>query len=57
MDSPFGVLEVFHWNHDWNNYKYPDARSREKDAALMKKAHVSWVRMDFLWQEIEPRRG
>jgi hypothetical protein len=22
-DSPFGVLEFLHWNHVWNNYKYP----------------------------------
>jgi len=57
MDSPFGVLEFFHWNHEWNNYKYPDARSRERDVILMKKAGISWVRMDFLWQEIEPSPG
>jgi len=53
-DSPFGVLEFLPWNHPWNNYKYPDEESLEKVVKLMKLAGVSWVRMDFLWDEIEP---
>lgn len=57
MDSPFGVLEFLHWNHDWNSYKYPDQPLLDKTAALMKEAGVSWVRQDFLWQEIEAERG
>lgn len=54
MQSPFGVLEFLHWNHPWNNYKYPDKASREKTIALMKEAGIEWVRIDFLWNEIEP---
>jgi len=57
MDSPFGVLEFPHWNHSWNNYKYPDQGSLEKAAALMQEAGIAWLRMDFLWQEIEPEQG
>lgn len=56
-ESPFGVLEFLPWNADWNNYKYPDRRSLERAVALMKEAGISWVRMDFLWEEIEPRQG
>ncbi|MDD5254691.1 MAG: family 1 glycosylhydrolase [Candidatus Omnitrophica bacterium] len=57
MNSPFGVLEFLHWNHSWNNYKYPDLQSLERSVSLMKKAGICWVRMDFLWQEIEPQQG
>lgn len=53
-DSPFGVLEFLPWNHSWNKYKYPDRKSLEKVASLMRQAGVSWVRMDFIWQDIEP---
>jgi hypothetical protein len=56
-DSPFGVLEFLHWNHSWNNYKYPDAKSLKKAISLMKEAGIAWVRMDFLWDEIEPKKG
>ncbi len=55
--SPFGVLEFLHWNHSWNNYKYSSLRDIEKAAALMKEAGVAWVRMDFLWDEVEPKEG
>lgn len=55
MQSPFGVLEFLHWNHSWNNYKYSCRKDLEKAIALMKEAGVAWVRMDFLWEEIEPQ--
>lgn len=57
MHNPFGVLEFLHWNHPWNNYKYSCVADIEKVAKLMKEAGVGWVRMDFLWEEIEPREG
>lgn len=56
-DSPFGVLEFLHWNHSWNNYKYPDEKALKKVINLMKEAGVAWVRVDFLWDEIEPQAG
>jgi hypothetical protein len=56
-DSPFGVLEFLHWNHCWNNYKYPGERELKKVIALMKDAGVSIVRVDFLWGDIEPVPG
>ncbi|MFA5090779.1 MAG: family 1 glycosylhydrolase [Candidatus Omnitrophota bacterium] len=55
--SRFGVLEFLHWNHPWNNYKYPSEESLVKAVTLMKEAGVGWVRMDFLWQDIEPEKG
>lgn len=56
-DSPFGTLEFLSWDHSWNNYKYPNERSLKKVFALMKEAGVMWVRMDFLWEDIEPCQG
>lgn len=57
MNNPFGVLEFLQWNHSWNSYKYASAADREKSIELMKEAGVGWVRMDFLWQDIEPKEG
>ncbi len=57
QDSPFGVLEFLHWNHQWNNFKYASPDQMERVVALMKEAGVSWVRMDFVWDDIEPNQG
>ena len=57
MHSPFGAFEFLHWNHNWNNYKYSSKEDLEKAVALMKEAGVGWVRMDFLWSDIEPEQG
>ncbi|MCX5696285.1 MAG: cellulase family glycosylhydrolase [Candidatus Omnitrophica bacterium] len=57
MNNPFGVLEFLHWNHPWNNYKYSSPAHWQKVIKLMKEAGVGWVRMDFLWQDIEPKEG
>lgn len=57
MQNPFGVLEFLNWNHPWNNYKYHSKKELEQVVSLMKKAGVGWVRMDFLWEDIEPREG
>jgi polysaccharide biosynthesis protein PslG len=56
-DSPFGVLEFLHWNDSWNNYKYPQEDSLRQAVSLMKEAGIGWVRVDFLWQLIEPEQG
>jgi len=56
-NSPFGVLEFLHWDHAWNNHKYPDEKSLKRSIGLMKKAGVSWVRVDILWSDIEPQPG
>jgi len=57
MDNPFGALEFLHWSHPWNKYKYSCREDRLKIIKLMKEAHVGWLRMDFLWEDIEPRQG
>jgi len=46
-----------HWNHAWNNYQYSDRKALEKTISLMKEAGVGSVRLDFLWQDIEPVQG
>ncbi|MDD5692559.1 MAG: beta-galactosidase [Candidatus Omnitrophica bacterium] len=57
FDNPFGVLEFLHWNHSWNNYKYASIRDLERSISLMQEAGVGWVRVDFLWEDIEPEEG
>lgn len=57
MDSPFGVLEFLHWNHAWNSYKYSCPNDINKTVRLMKEAGVGFVRMDFLWEDIEPKQA
>ncbi len=57
MRNPFGVLEFLHWNHPWNKYKYPTDEELKKAIELMQEAGTGWVRMDFLWQDIEPQAG
>jgi len=57
QDNPFGALEFLHWNHSWNNYKYPSERELVKSISLMREAGVGWVRLDFLWGDIEPEQG
>ncbi|MFA7283620.1 MAG: beta-galactosidase [Candidatus Omnitrophota bacterium] len=57
QDNPFGVLEFLHWNHSWNNYKYPGEKEIKKAVSLMRSAGAGWVRLDFLWEDIEPSEG
>ncbi len=57
LTNPFGVLEFLHWNHEWNHYKYSNYKELDKAVSLMKQAGVGWVRMDFLWSDIEPHEG
>lgn len=54
--SPFGVLDFLAWDHDWNQHHY-DADKVEKAVKMMKEAGVGFVRMDFLWDDIEPSYG
>jgi hypothetical protein len=57
QDSPYGVLEFLCWHHPWNNNHYPSRSSIERSVTLMKKCGIGMVRMDFLWQDIEPAAG
>jgi hypothetical protein len=57
LDNPFGVLEFLHWNHSWNNHKYENIKDLERSISLMQEAGVGWVRLDFLWGDIEPEQG
>lgn len=54
--DPFGALEFLCWNHSWNNYKYSH-KELERVVTLMKECGVSFVRFDFLWNDIEPIQG
>ena len=52
--QPFGVLAFLPWKHDWNNEKYTEDEDLKKAVKLLKEVNVAFVRMDFLWQDIEP---
>ena len=54
--NPFGVLEFLSWDHPWNSNKY-DKQGLERIVKLMKEAGVTFVRVDFLWQDMEPQEG
>jgi polysaccharide biosynthesis protein PslG len=56
-NSRFGILEFLYWNHDWNKYQYASEAELRRAVAMMKKAGVGILRMDFLWQDIEPQEG
>jgi len=52
--SPYGVLDFLIWDHEWNYYHYDTMRKIEQSADLMKEAGIGFVRIDFLWADIEP---
>ena len=54
--SPFGVLDFLAWDHAWNGHHYEGDKA-EKAVKLMQEAGVGFVRMDFLWDDIEPAYG
>jgi hypothetical protein len=57
FDNPFGVLEFLHWDHPWNFHKYPGNRDLKATISLMQSAGIGWIRLDFLWEDIEPAEG
>lgn len=52
-----GVLAFFPWNEDWNRFMYPGEEAWLKDILLLKKAGITLVRLDFLWDRLEPVKG
>jgi hypothetical protein len=55
-DNPYGVLGFLPWKHPWNSYHYDTIEKVEKSAKLMREAGVGFVRMDFLWYDLEPEQ-
>jgi len=55
--SPYGVLDFLMWNHEWNYYHYDTKEKIERAVDMMKDAGIGFVRMDFLWYDIEPVPG
>lgn len=54
--EPFGALAFLSWNHPWNNYMYSD-RDLERAVKLIKETGITFVRVDFMWADIEPKQG
>jgi len=54
--NPFGVLAFLHWDHAWNAHHFGEA-DVAKAAGLMKEAGIGFVRMDFLWSDLEPQES
>lgn len=55
-DSPYAVLDFLSWDHDWNRH-HNGGEKAERTVRLMKEAGVGMVRLDFLWQDVEPQMG
>ncbi len=53
--SPFGVLDFLPWDHEWNGHHYTPEKV-EQAARLMKEAGVGFVRLDFLWDDVQPAK-
>ena len=53
--SPFGVLEFLSWDHDWNGHHYTRDKA-QRAVKLMREAGVGMVRMDFLWDDVQPAK-
>lgn len=56
-DNPFGVLEFLHWDYPWSNYKYASKEDLKKAVNLMQDLGVGFLRLDFLWEDIEKKPG
>lgn len=52
-ESPYGVLEFLPWDHEWNGHHYTPEKV-ERAVKLMKDAGVGIVRMDIIWNDVEP---
>lgn len=55
--NPFGVLEFLPWDQAWGGYKYPDNQTLGRAVSQMQEAGVGWIRVDFLWEDIEAKEG
>ncbi|MCA9395601.1 MAG: cellulase family glycosylhydrolase [Candidatus Omnitrophica bacterium] len=53
-DSPFGALVFLPWNHDYNNYHYPNERSIKKAIRMIREAGIKMVRLEINWFDVEP---
>lgn len=56
-NDKFGVLAFLHWNHSWNDYKYPNDYALRQAVKKIKKLGVGFVRIDLPWNDIESQRG
>jgi len=54
--QPFGVLEFLSWRHPWNEYKYREEQL-ERVLKLIKESGAAFIRVDFIWEDIEPQKG
>ena len=56
-ESAFGVLAFLALNHSWNTHQYDTLEKIEQAATLMQEAGIGFVRIDFLWLDLEPEQG
>ena len=54
--NPFGALAFLNWDHQWNYYAFK-GDNLDKAVAAVKKAGISYVRMDFSWSDVEAEQG
>ncbi len=51
MSSLFGLLAFLNWNHDWNDWHFPDELV-DKAARQIRELGVDMVRTDIVWSDI-----
>jgi hypothetical protein len=51
MTSLYGLLAFLHWNHDWNNWHFPED-SIKKAALQIRELGVDTVRTDLVWSDV-----
>src|SRR5687767_5124912 len=54
--SYFGVIDFLPWDYEWAKRHY-DPGKIEKAASLMQEAGIEWIRIDFVWSDVEPKKG
>ena len=55
--SPYGVLAMLDWNHDWNDHMYNTPLKVEHAITMMQEAGVGLVRQNISWDDVEPEKG
>ncbi len=54
--NPFGALAFLNWDHQWNYFAYK-GKNLDQAIASIKKAGITFVRVDFSWGDIEMEQG
>jgi len=54
--NPYGLLAFLHWNHDWNQYHFPESQL-QKAVDQIKELGSPMIRLDILWSDVHAGPG